>query len=781
MKARTLRRLTPTRLLLALLIALTGSALQTSQSHAAEVQSCPLSPRTWERSLVSLATPTTPGWVGGDGFFSATLNESQTLFLNGDTFFGTRQGETLSGGLMYRNGVLVHDKRRPHCWITVPATSAAGVFATEGSPAENWYWPAEPLVREAEVMVPLSRWTPIPGWNVGDSLWNFQWADDELRKYKWDGAELRLMSTRKLDFDPVRAPPKVAGPMYWFGALQDGPWVYMFGTSARAGNIAHDAFLARVPTTEYFATTSTPLFPAAEFFTNAGWSKGASFADLRPIITAESDSTVSAVKVNGRYHLITKELSIFGDEVLDFHATSIEGPYERHVLADLPPNPEIMTYGASVHEVVDSAGSGRISLTVNQSWSGTGGPWDFLTHMDKARPILFEAQLPGVNAVTTEGSQFQPIQPARVFDSREERFGDQPIPPAGSVTIDVTDGGQVPFPADATAVAYNLTATGQTSSGYAVVTSNPMQTGSTSALNWSRAQETVTNGHVGALGADLTLTVHMGGLGSAHVVLDILGFYRPGTEQTSVFVPLPATRVYDSRPSKESVAAGTRRVIDFRGAGVPRTASAVAFNLTATGTGNNGYFAMAPGDTITPPPVSTLNWASEFTTVANASKVALVNGQATLFAATTPAHAVVDVFGYFIPASQVPPASEAYEFYPLPAERAYDSRDALNPLRPAPHGGAGLPRNIWAGLFGRTPKGAIGMEANVTVTGTSGSGYLRVEPAGTASATSMLNWTQPSSTRANAITMPLSPSGEIQASVANSGSHVIIDVSGYYR
>lgn len=760
---------------------LISAVLQAPNALAQEVELCPLSPQTWETSLVSLATPTTSGWVGGDGFFSAKLNDSQTIFLNGDTFFGTREGESFTSGAMHRNSVLVHDTLRSDCWLTIPADTNAGVFPTGGNPAEDWYWPAEPLVRGSEVMVPLSRWSTIPGWSEEDSQWNFQWVDDELRKYTWNGSELALVSTRQLDFDPVRAPDGVSGPMYWFGALEDGPWVYMFGTSVRTGNFAHDAYLARVPAEEYFATTSAPLFPAAEFLTVTGWRTGTTFAELQRIITAESDSTVSAVKVNGRYHLITKEMSIFGDEVLDFHAPAIEGPYERYVLADIPPCPHAMTYGASVHEVIDTAGSGRVSLSINQGWSGAGS--ECYSHMEHSRPILFEARLPELDAVPAVGSQFQPIPPVRVYDSRQDRFGSQPIATSSPVAIDVTDSGRVPVPPGATAVAYNLTATGQTSSGYATVTTDVATAGSTSVLNWSRAQETVGNGHVGNIDANLTLAVHVGGRGSAHIVLDVLGFYQPPEPTTSVFVPLVPTRVYDSRLTGPPVAAGNRLAIDFRSPApeIPASATAVAFNVTATGTGSSGYFAMTPGDTTTPPPVSTLNWASSQTTVANASKLALDGGRATLFVTGSEAHAIVDVFGYFVPASQLPVSAQGYEFYPIAAERAYDSRHALNPLAPTPDGGAGVPRPIWAGLFGRVPNGSFAVEANITVTGTGGSGYIRVDPAGSATATSVQNWTRPLTTRANATTVPVSQTRVVEASVAGSGAHAVIDVSGYYR
>lgn len=770
-------------LILAVALSLTSALAHSPSAGAVGGDPCPLSPQTWERSLVSLATPTTSGWASGDGFFSATLNESQTIFLNGDTYFGTRVGETFTGGTSHRNSVLVHDSRRPDCWITLPAATRGGVFPTGGDPMTDWYWPAEPLVRGAEVMVPLSRWTPIPGWTEGESMWNFQWADDELRKYEWTGSELRFISARQLDFDPLRAPAGVSGPMYWFGALEDDPWVYMFGTSVRAGNLAHDAYLARVPTWAYFATTAAPLFPHAEFLTHTGWRKGVTFADLKPIITAESDSTVSAVKVNGRYHLITKELSIFGDEVLDYHSTSIEGPYQRHVLADLPPDAYAFTYGASVHEIVDNTGNGRISLSVNRGWNGPGSEWEYLRHLDRGRPILFESQLPGAEPAVAQGSQFQAIQPVRVFDSREPRFGQRPADLANPVRIDITDGGRVAIPAGATAVAYNLTITGQTTSGYASVTTDITEPPFSSVVNWTRGQETVTNGHVGALDADQSLAVHIGGRGSAFVVLDILGFYAPPTAQTSVFVPLVPTRVYDSRTDGAQVAAGTRRVIDFSAAApqVPRTATAVAYNLTGTGTGSSGYLTVGPGDTTTAPPVSTLNWSTAGTTVANASKVAVADGRATLFAAGTSTHAIVDLFGYFIPADQVPAPSLGYQFYPLPPERAYDSRDATNPLNAAPDGSVGPARTIWSGLYGRVPAVAYAVEANLTVTGTTGSGFLRVAPAGSATATSVVNWTQALSTRANATTVPLSVSREFAAAVAGSGSHAVVDISGYYR
>lgn len=137
-------------------------------------------------------------------------------------------------------------------------------------------------------------------------------------------------------------------------------------------------------------------------------------------------------------------------------------------------------------------------------------------------------------------------------------------------------------------------------------------------------------------------------------------------------------------------------------------------------------------------------------------------------------------------------------FHPIPTARVYDSRWTgiiLNVTKgPMVVGGASRlvycddKRNLSNGLVAQgdvVPAGATAIAYNLTVTQTSGTGYLSVEPGGTASAGgSAINWSPGPSALANASVVKLDSQRRVSVFVGGqpgASTHFIIDVVGYYR
>jgi hypothetical protein len=124
-------------------------------------------------------------------------------------------------------------------------------------------------------------------------------------------------------------------------------------------------------------------------------------------------------------------------------------------------------------------------------------------------------------------------------------------------------------------------------------------------------------------------------------------------------------------------------------------------------------------------------------------------------------------------------------FTPLPPCRAVDTRNA-----PGAHGGPPLAANAgrdftMIGVAGQCqiPATAIALATNITVTGATAQGNLRLYPAGDPLPTaSSINYV-PGLTRANNAVVPLSPSGAITVfcSQASGSVQFILDVSGYFE
>jgi hypothetical protein len=147
-----------------------------------------------------------------------------------------------------------------------------------------------------------------------------------------------------------------------------------------------------------------------------------------------------------------------------------------------------------------------------------------------------------------------------------------------------------------------------------------------------------------------------GVLGGAAGVVAVRAAGSETTQQASVFVPIEPVRVLDSRDGTGTTAGpvtGTQ-VVTFEGiAGMPSTATAVTLNVTVTNASAAGYLTVRPAGSAAG--VSSVNFVPGHD-VANEVSVALGPGGAVdvAFPDGVAADLIVDVFGFYVPASAGP-------------------------------------------------------------------------------------------------------------------------------
>ena len=367
-------------------------------------------------------------------------------------------------------------------------------------------------------------------------------------------------------------------------------------------------------------------------------------------------------------------------------------------------------------------------------------------------------------------------------------------------------------PTGATAVAYNVTVTGQTTSGYVSIAPGSVTTApNSSTINWGRPLQTVANGFVTGIDANRQIRAYVGGNGSTAVIIDIVGYYVPQAVSVagkSVFVPLATpTRVYQSigwtDPNLElgPIAAGQSRLVSVKdgrtGSGavdparlnvVPAGATGIAYNLTITGTtGGSGFLSVAPGNAATAPAVSTINWNTNSQTIANSTAVQISPDRDVLVFAgggnppdpNKSTQFIIDIVGYFIPAANVPVGVTGAKFVALPPLRSYSSIGNEGVLTAA----AGR-RVTSAGLDRAVPTGSRAVAFNLTITGNYGSGYLTMAPGNTVTPpfASTINWTAGNTTLANGSVVGIDNARQVATFAGGGGgSQYIIDVAGYYQ
>jgi hypothetical protein len=182
-------------------------------------------------------------------------------------------------------------------------------------------------------------------------------------------------------------------------------------------------------------------------------------------------------------------------------------------------------------------------------------------------------------ATEATSGRYTAITPFRTLDTR----GNARLAAGGTIDASVT--GVSGIPADAAAVAVTITATGAAQGGFVTAWPSGIARPTASNLNLPAAGSTVPNLAIVPVGVGGRISLFSSG--GTDMIVDITGWFTGASAPTSsdgLFVPLPVTRIVDSRShvgmrrlsadlSSEMPAAGL--------GGVPATGvAAVAVNLT---------------------------------------------------------------------------------------------------------------------------------------------------------------------------------------------------------
>ena len=182
------------------------------------------------------------------------------------------------------------------------------------------------------------------------------------------------------------------------------------------------------------------------------------------------------------------------------------------------------------------------------------------------------------------------------------------------------------------------------------------------------------------------------------------------TDSSGTYVGVTPTRLLDTRTAgtKSPLAGGSTTRLQVAGAaGVPASGvSAVVVNLTAVTTTSQGYFTMYPNG-VARPTASSINFPKGWTGANMVTVPVGADGKVALYNYGGPAHAVLDVLGWYWKDAEQPVGSQ---FLPIgDAFRLFDSRDEGGALR----GGDVVDL---AGVFGGPKDTADISEFVVTVT-----------------------------------------------------------------
>jgi len=271
-----------------------------------------------------------------------------------------------------------------------------------------------------------------------------------------------------------------------------------------------------------------------------------------------------------------------------------------------------------------------------------------------------------------------------------------------------------------------------------------------------------------------------------------LNFYERNTVAAAGlrYYPLATPiRLLDTRPGEPAceapgapLVAGATRTEPARTAcsGIPAGAKAIVGTATVANTAAGGFITLYPSG-VTRPTVSNLNYVSD-QVVANAFTVRLGDDGAFNIYASSTTHFIVDISGYY-----APPGAGGLYYHPLPSPvRLLDTRSGAPacdaPGAPLADGGVRpeLARLTCNGVT--IPASAQVIVGNATAVNTqtgAGDGFITLYPNGVARPTaSNLNYA-PGQIVPNAFTAGLGSDGVFNI-YASSGTHFIVDITGYY-
>jgi hypothetical protein len=327
----------------------------------------------------------------------------------------------------------------------------------------------------------------------------------------------------------------------------------------------------------------------------------------------------------------------------------------------------------------------------------------------------------------------------------------------GGHTLPVQVKGVAGVPADAAAVALNITVTDPKYAGYVTVAPCGAAVG-TSNLNYE--WDTTAANHVLVKPGDAG-RVCVSTYADAHVLVDLAGWI-PGAG--SGFVGITPTRAYDSRATAPLAAGGTATVA-LAPAGVPADAAAVVLNLTAVDPAAPGYLGVAPCPG-TPGGVSSVNYDTG-QTVADLAITPVGPAGTVCVSSYAPSHVLVDVMGWF---------AAGASFTPVTPRRIVDTRRAQGaPAGPVPTGSV---LTVDLPALGGVPAGSPAAALTVTVVDPRADGYATVFPCGgTAPVASDLNYRAGADVPALTVA-PLAPDGRV-CIFTYAAADVVVDLSGW--
>ncbi|HEY7337893.1 MAG TPA: SBBP repeat-containing protein [Bryobacteraceae bacterium] len=452
-----------------------------------------------------------------------------------------------------------------------------------------------------------------------------------------------------------------------------------------------------------------------------------------------------------------------------------------------------ITQGGGVPITLTSSPSGA-SLTVGGTGCAPGSyttpaslTWSAQTCTVRfADPQTFSSVNYSFKSSTVNGTATSSLNPLTV------------TPDANSLTINATYAAVIGA-SPGTATHFSVTAPASAAAGVPLqFTVTALDSGNNSVTGFSDPVHFTGTDGSGALPADATLTNGAGTFTASLVTVgtqtitasDLFDATITGTSGGIVvsaasglrFVPVTPCRLFDTRHAGQGapfITANTSRSFAVPGAcGIPSTAQAYSLNVAVVPHTVLGFITVWPTGQ-TQPTVATLN-SIDGRIKSNAAIVPAGTGGAISVYATNDTDVILDISGYFVPAS----TPGALAFYPMTPCRLVDTRNGT--LLSGPFTGGSSRTLPVLSSSCNVPASAQAYSLNFTTVAPGQVGFLTAYPTGvsqptvaTLNALPPLPLTTTPVVIANASIVPAGTSGSIDVFASNA-TDLVVDINGYF-
>ena len=557
------------------------------------------------------------------------------------------------------------------------------------------------------------------------------------------------------------------------------------------------------------------IFPESElaFMESQGYTStgGSSFSEVLGYVYPNVDSDGDRVIDGFEAVLGTNALRADSDcdgladgvEILDYPYAD-KDPRVPPICGTLPPVARFIFTCNGLSCSFDGTGSTDDVAITSYSWTfgdSTGGSGSTTVHLypgsgeflatltvtDNAGNQHATSRVISANGETPAAAlRFFTVPPCRLLDTRTTG-----TPFLGGQQRVINVAGSCGVPATAKAVSFNVTIVSPTSAGHFIAYpgdqgSSPF---SSSLINFAPGASPRANNAILRLATNgagsIALRAILGGpTTQAHLILDVDGYFSedtaavPGAQGPFGFQTLTACLVADTRPTGTPLVSGEVRNFTVLGVcGVPAGTPAAALRLAVAQSTAGGHATLFKAGPV--PGVSTINFIGG---------ALIANGTRTALAASAPDVAVQYIGGTAGATNHVILSAHGYfrsdallRYRPVTPCRLVDTRygERGGPLAL----GAGETRTFQVRGNCGIPLSAKAAMLNFVAVNPPWFGYINAYPSGTPDpgiATLVYHVTE--GTIANGMPVPLSTAtNDLAVSVVGSGSHLTVDVYGYFQ